>query len=75
MRVKKHIVLAAAGGQRGCDARLRDHQIGNAITAGSAEGMISMDQSSLNLYKNKQVSKEVALEYADNPDQSKRRLV
>lgn len=53
----------------------KTEQIGNAITAGSAEGMISMDQSILNLYKNRQISKEVALEYADNPDQLKRRLV
>ena len=52
----------------------KTHQIDNAITAGGGEGMISMDQSILNLYKNRHISREVALEYADNPDQLQRRL-
>ncbi len=52
----------------------KTHQIDNAITAGGNEGMISMDQSILGLYKSKQISREVALEYADNPDQLQRRL-
>ena len=52
----------------------KTHQIDNAITAGGSEGMITMDQSILNLYKNRQISREVALEYADNPDQLQRRL-
>ena len=53
----------------------KTHQIDNAINSGGNEGMISMDQSILNLYKSKQISREVALEYADNPEQLKRRLV
>lgn len=36
--------------------------------------MISMDQSILNLYKNKQISRESALDHADNPDQLQRRM-
>ena len=52
----------------------KTHQIDNAITAGSGEGMITMDQSILNLYRNRQISRDVALEYADNPEQLQRRL-
>ncbi len=53
----------------------KNHQIDNAITAGKAEGMIAMDQSILNLYKNGQITKEVALSYADHPDQLARHLI
>ena len=52
----------------------KTHQIDNAIAAGGAEGMISMDQSILKLYQQGQITKETALEYADNPDQMKRRM-
>ena len=52
----------------------KDHQIDNAIAAGAAEGMISMDQSILNLYQEGKISAETALEYAGNPEQLKRRL-
>ncbi len=52
----------------------KSHQIDNAIAAGSGEGMIAMDQSILNLYKAGTISRETALDYADNPEQLKRRL-
>lgn len=52
----------------------KNHQINNAITAGRAEGMITMDQSILNLYKEGLITKETALDYADNPEQMKRLL-
>lgn len=52
----------------------KSHQIDNAIAAGGAEGMISMDQSILALCKEGAITPETALEYADNPEQLKRRL-
>ena len=52
----------------------KTHQIDNAIAAGSGDGMVSMDQSLLTLYKNRQITAETALSYADNPDQLRRRM-
>ncbi len=52
----------------------KTHQIDNAIAAGGAEGMVTMDQSILSLYKSALISAETALEYADNPDQMRRRM-
>jgi len=52
----------------------KNHQIDNAIAAGAKEGMISMDQSILALYQNGRISREVALEYADHPDQMLRMI-
>lgn len=53
----------------------KNHQINNAIAAGGASGMIAMDQYLLNMYQNKQITKETVLEFADNPEQLARRLV
>ena len=52
----------------------KNHQIDNAITAGSAEGMISMDQAILKLHREGKITKETALLYADRPEQMKRNL-
>lgn len=52
----------------------KTHQIDNVITAGKAEGMISMDQSILELYKAGRISSETAIEYAVNAEQLKRRM-
>ena len=52
----------------------KGHQIDNAIAAGGSEGMISMDQSILALYKAGKITKETALEYADHPEQLQRSL-
>ncbi len=51
----------------------KNHQIPNAIAAGAAEGMISMDQSIGRLLQAGAISKETALESADNPEAFKRR--
>ena len=53
----------------------KTHQIDNAIAAGGAEGMVSMDQSLLALYKSRQITAETVMSYADNPDQLKRRMM
>ena len=52
----------------------KTHQIDNAIAAGGAEGMITMDQSLLSLYKSGKITAETALSYADNADQLRRRM-
>lgn len=52
----------------------KGHQIDNAITAGSGDGMVSMDQSILSLYQDGKISRETALDYADHPDMLARRL-
>ena len=52
----------------------KSHQIDNAIAAGGSEGMVSMDQSILALYQAGKISRETALDYADNPEQMRRRL-
>jgi len=52
----------------------KSHQIDNAIAAGGAEGMISMDQSIFSLYKAGRISKETALSSSDHPEQLQRRL-
>ncbi len=53
----------------------KNHQINNAIVAGGASGMITMDQYLLNMYQKKQITKQTVLEYADNPEQLARKLV
>ena len=52
----------------------KNHQIDNAIAAGGAEGMCSMDQSILELYRKDFITRETALDYADNPEQMLRRM-
>ncbi len=52
----------------------KSHQIDNAIAGGGREGMITMDQSILALCRSGQITRETALEYADNPEQMKRAL-
>ena len=52
----------------------KGHQIDNTISSGAAEGMISMDQYILKLYREGKIMKETALDYADHPDQLRRSL-
>ena len=52
----------------------KNHQIDNAIAAGSSEGMLTMDQSILALYQAGRITRETALNYADNPEQLRRRM-
>lgn len=52
----------------------KSHQIDNAIASGGGEGMISMDNSVLGLYREGRISRETALEYAEHPEQVLRRM-
>ncbi len=53
----------------------KGHQLDNAIFAGAAQGMRTMDGDLLRLYKEKKISKENALLYATSPDTLERRLM
>ena len=46
----------------------------NAIASGGKEGMISMDQALLELYREGVITRETALEYAETPDLIRRQL-
>jgi len=59
---------------RGLIRDCKNHQINNAIQAGRAEGMISMDQAIHDHVVNGLVSKETGLNYADNREQFLRHL-
>ena len=52
----------------------KSHQIDNAIAAGGVEGMVTMDQSLLNLYRDRRIDRETAMAFSDNPEQMRRRL-
>lgn len=52
----------------------KNHQIDNAIASGRKDGMISMDQSILALYRKGEITEETALLHADHPEQMKRQL-
>jgi len=52
----------------------KTHQLPSTISSGANAGMLSMDQSILNLYNSGRITKETAIDYADNPDQLRRRL-
>ncbi|MCI8809699.1 MAG: PilT/PilU family type 4a pilus ATPase [Oscillibacter sp.] len=52
----------------------KTHQIDNAIASGGAEGMVTMDQYILGLYKAGKITAQAALEFADNAEQLKRRI-
>ena len=52
----------------------RNHQIDNVIASGGKEGMCTMDQSILALYRSGMISRETALEYADHPEQLARQI-
>ena len=52
----------------------KTHQIDNAIAAGSAEGMVTMDQSILSLFQSGRISADTALLHTENPEQLRRRM-
>ena len=52
----------------------KSHQIDNVIASGGADGMVTMDQSILKLYQEGKITREIALDYAEHPEQLLRRL-
>ena len=67
-------MLQVTNGVRSLIRDNKNHQIDNAITSGGKEGMISMDQAILALYKAGKITAETALHYCDHPEQLKRNL-
>ena len=51
----------------------KNHQIPAAIAAGGQDGMVSMDQSIFALYQSGRITRQTALDYADNREQMLRR--
>ena len=52
----------------------KTHQLAAAMAGGAVDGMNTMDQSILALYRDGRLSRETALDYADSPEQLERRL-
>ena len=52
----------------------RNYQINRVISSGGGEGMISMNQSILALYRSGEITRETALDHAVNPEQMQRQL-
>lgn len=52
----------------------KTHQINNVIAAGGGEGMMTMDQSILALYRNGEITAEAAVDAADSAEQMRRRI-
>ena len=52
----------------------RIHQIGAVIQSSAAEGMISMDDSILQLYQQKKISMDTALRFAMNAEQLQKKI-
>ena len=52
----------------------KTHQIEGIIYTSAKDDMLSMDNSLLNLYKNRKITADTALRYSTNPDMMKRKL-
>ncbi|MEA4955066.1 MAG: PilT/PilU family type 4a pilus ATPase [Pseudoflavonifractor sp.] len=67
-------VMTVTGAVRNMIREGKTFQLGAVIDSGSAQGMISMDQSILRLMRDGLISEETALRYAVNVDGMKRSL-
>ena len=52
----------------------KNYQIDNLIQTSGNQGMVSMDQSIISLYKKGEITEETAMMFAANPEQVQRRL-
>ena len=67
-------ILRCTGAIRSLIRDNKNHQIDNVIASGAREGMCSMDQAILSLYRAGKIRRETAIHYADNPEQMQRHL-
>ena len=67
-------VMHMTGAVRAMIRDQKTHQISGTIATGGAEGMRSMDQSILELFRKGAITRETALKYAENPEQMARKL-
>lgn len=67
-------IMQASSAVRSMIRDNKTYQIDNAIASGAKEGMISMDQAVVELYRAGKITKETALHYCDRPGQVGRQL-
>ena len=67
-------ILQVTGAVRSLIRENRNHQLSGVMASGGKEGMISMDQSIASLYRAGKITRDTALQHADNPEQLKRNL-
>ena len=67
-------VMTANSAIRNMIRESKIHQLDNAIYAGAAQGMVTMDASILRLYQQGRISRENALMYASNPEVLAKRM-
>lgn len=73
-RVPSCEVLIATSAIRNLIREGKNHQIYNALQTGSKHGMQTMEQSLLDLYKNKQITHEEALNHTMHPEDLRRMI-
>ena len=73
-RVAAYEILVVTPAIRSLIRDNKNHQIDNVIASSGGEGMITMDQSILKLWKEGRITEETALEFAANPEQMKRTM-
>lgn len=67
-------IMQASSAVRSMIRDNKTYQIDNAIASGAKDGMISMDQAVVELYRAGKITKETALHYCDRPGQVGRQL-
>ena len=67
-------IMQVTGAVRSMIRDNKTYQIDNAIASGAKDGMISMDQAVVELYRAGKITKETALHYCDRPGQVSRQL-
>ena len=72
--VPAYEIMQVTGAVRSMIRENKTYQIDNAIASGAKEGMVSMDQAVVELYRAGKITKETALHYCDRPGQVLRQL-
>ena len=67
-------IMHMTGAIRSMIRDCKNHQIPAAIAAGARDGMISMDQSLFAAFRAGRITRQTALDYAENPEQMLRRM-
>ena len=67
-------IMHANGAIRNMIRESKVHQINTVINTSAADGMISMDNSILQLYKDGLITGETAMKFTENPESMERRL-
>ena len=67
-RVAAFEVLHANGAVRNLLREGKSHQLLTVMQTNRKQGMVSMDEAIIELYRNQKISREMALQYAQDPD-------